>query len=379
MDRRDFIRKSLIAGAGAAACSLTLPGCSSEDRGYSPENTGNTPDTGDDTPASGQWSTQQAQQWWKGQEWPVGTHYIPAYAINQYEFWQADTFDEVAVDNELTSVTALGFNVIRIYLHEDLWHLDKTGFKSRIDKVLDMADKKHIKVTFTFCTNGGGEIPVTPGPQPEPQVGMAYKAWVQSPSTDVLNNSSRWDYFKEYLQDILSTYADDDRILYWCLYNEPENIKDERDPIGFLPSLYKWAWEVRPSQPLTSPVWLRPGYKTVKTRLDIMSFICSNSDILTFHCYYDADELSAFISMLRRFNRPLICQEFYNKAQGSTLESFLPILKREKVGALLWNFQHGKANSHPELSGTSCYSAQERELIREHTADKSTAGQGSKL
>ena len=382
MDRRDFIRKSIMAGAGAAVCGLPIAvnGCTPEDRGYAPDDTG-ADNTGNrvDTPMSGQWSQEEARQWWNRCEWPVGTHYIPTYAINQYEFWQAETFNIKTIDEELTSAVALGFNLIRIYIHEDLWHQDREGFKSRIDMVLAAADAKGMKVTFTFCTNGGGEIPVAPGKQPEPQVGMAYKAWAQSPSTARLKDPSKWGYFKEYLQDILRTYGNDDRILYWCLYNEPENIKDDRDTMQFLPELYGWAWEVRPSQPLTSPVWLRPGYKTVKTRLDILSYICSNSDIITFHCYYDTEELKAFISMLRRFRRPLICQEYYNKVQGSTIEGFMPVLKREKVGCLLWNFLHGKANSHPELSGSSCYTASERDFIREQTADKSSAGQGAAL
>ena len=248
--------------------------------------------------SAGQWTREEAARWWNAQVWPVGSCYVPAYAINQFEMWQADTFNPEAIDGELADAESLGLNIVRIYLHEDLWHQDAEGFKSRIRKVLEIADSHGIKVTFTFCTNGGGKIPVTLGKQPEPVKGNAWKQWVQSPSTEVLNDPSKWDYFKVYLQDILRTFKDDSRILYWCLYNEPENIKPGRDCMEFLPSLYQWAWEVRPSQPLTSPLWMRPGQKGAKTKLDMLAFICSNSDIITFHCYYPLAELKTYVKML---------------------------------------------------------------------------------
>ena len=321
-----------------------------------------------------QWTPEQAQEWWDSQEWPVGCCYVPSYAINQFEMWQEDTFDIDTISKELKEAAWLGFNIVRVYLHEDLWHQDKDGFKSRIDEFLAIADRHGIKVTFTFCTNGGGKIPVTLGKQPEPEKGKAWHAWVQSPSTEVLHDPSRWGYFKEYLQDILRTYGNDSRILYWCLYNEPENIKKDRDPIDFLPSLYEWAWEVRPSQPLTSPLWMRPGFKTVKTKLDILAFICTNSDIETFHCYYPVKELKSYIKMLKRFRRPMICQEYLDRKNECFIEDFLPVLKKEKVGAINWGLVHGKANSRVETLGKSWFTSAEKEFIRTQTADKSTAG-----
>ncbi|HEY8670273.1 MAG TPA: hypothetical protein VIL63_05510, partial [Terriglobales bacterium] len=39
------------------------------------------------------WQEKKANDWYAGQPWRVGSNYIPAYAINQLEMWQADTFD----------------------------------------------------------------------------------------------------------------------------------------------------------------------------------------------------------------------------------------------------------------------------------------------
>ena len=292
-------------------------------------------------PAKQQWSTEKANQWYAQQVWPVGCCYVPSYATNQFEMWQEETFNLQVLDKEFAICQELGFNLVRIYLHEKLWFADAEGFKSRINQLLELADSYELKVTFTFCTNGGDEQEL--GVQPESIPGTHGGRWCWSPSTEMMNNPSLWPQFKAYLQDILTSYGNDSRILYWCLQNEPENIKKGRDPYEWMKAMYEWAWEVRPSQPLTSPIWIRPGYKGATTKLDMVAWVVSNSDIISFHCYYSPEELETFIKMLKRFNRPMICQEYLARTLGSTFEGSLPIFKREKIGCLNWGLVEGKA------------------------------------
>ena len=160
--------------------------------------------------------------------------------------------------------------------------------------------------------------------------------------------------------------------------------------------MYEWAWEVRPSQPLTSPVWIRPGYKKAQTKLDMITYVLGNSDIITFHCYYGPDELDTFISMLSRFGRPMICQEYLGRNLGSTFETCLPIMKREKIGALNWGLVEGKCkyrypwghkleDGEPDVWFHSIfwedytpYSKTEVDLLRKMTEDKTKAGSNPK-
>jgi hypothetical protein len=39
-------------------------------------------------------------------------------AINQLECWQADSFDTATINKELGWAEGIGFNVIRVYLHD---------------------------------------------------------------------------------------------------------------------------------------------------------------------------------------------------------------------------------------------------------------------
>jgi len=45
-----------------------------------------------------QWSPKAATDWYGKQAWLVGANYIPAYAANQLEMWQPDTFDIDRID-----------------------------------------------------------------------------------------------------------------------------------------------------------------------------------------------------------------------------------------------------------------------------------------
>lgn len=290
--------------------------------------------------SSGRWGEEKANAWWARQEWPVGCNYVPSYAINQFEFWQPETFNPEVIDRELGYAESLGFNTLRIYFHEMLWYADKDGFKSRINQFMDMAEKHGQKLIVTFFTNGGTYNNPQLGPQPQPVRGVHSSGWIQSPGAQNVNDPASWPRLKEYVQDMLRTYGDSDRVLYWCLYNEPENYKEGAKSLPLLKEVFKWAREVNPSQPCTAPIWIRPGQKGDKTKLEILNAIFDNVDIITFHCYYDS-ELETFINMLKPFNRPMVCQEYMGRP-NSTFEYSLPILKREKIGAINWGLVAGK-------------------------------------
>ncbi len=76
----------------------------------------------------GRWSKAQAMAWHSQQPWLVGCNYIPSTAINQLEMWQVETFDPATIDRELGYAEKLGFNSVRVFLHDLLWLNDKRAF-----------------------------------------------------------------------------------------------------------------------------------------------------------------------------------------------------------------------------------------------------------
>ena len=79
------------------------------------------------------WAVDRAIEWHKALPWLIGCNFIPSTAINQLEMWQAETYDPETIDKELGRAEDLGFNTLRVFLHDLVWHDDPDGFAGRID------------------------------------------------------------------------------------------------------------------------------------------------------------------------------------------------------------------------------------------------------
>lgn len=290
------------------------------------------------------WTEEQAWKWYKAQPWPVGFNYVAGYAVNSIDMWQDSTFDPAYIDREFAFSDKLGFNTVRVFLSDFVYKNEPEAFKKNLNTFLDIAKKHGLRVIVTFFTNGGKETQPWPpkmGKQPEPVKGSHGGTWQQSPGAEIVNNPELWGPVETYVKDIVGTFKDDPRVLMWCLYNEPQNNKRGADSIGLLRAVFKWARAVNPTQPLTAPVWGIPG---PKTRIDIFTASLENSDIITFHDYKTPPLTYSFIKALKRLNRPIICQEYMARPNGSTFKETMPLLKAENVGAINWGLVNNKMN-----------------------------------
>ncbi|MDR2674756.1 MAG: cellulase family glycosylhydrolase [Opitutaceae bacterium] len=290
------------------------------------------------------WSAARAWGWYKARPWPVGFNYVAGYAVNQIDMWQSSTFNPVYIDREFACSDQLGFNTVRIFLSDFVYKNEPETFKKNLGAFLDIAQKHGLRVIVTFFTNGGKETqpwPPNMGRQPEPVTGSHGGTWQQSPGAEIVNDPSRWAPLETYVKDIINTFKDDHRVLLWCLYNEPQNTRRGADSTGLLRAVFRWAREINPSQPLSSPVW---GLPSRDTRLDIVTFALENSDVITFHDYKIPPDTYDFIKSLQRLNRPLICQEYMARPRGSTFRETMPLLKVMNVGAINWGLVNNQMN-----------------------------------
>jgi hypothetical protein len=283
------------------------------------------------------WSMEKANAWYAQQPFLTGADFLPSTAINQLEMWQADTFDTATINRELGWAESLGFNTLRVFLHNLVWQEDAKGFKKRIDIFLTIADKHHIKPLFVFFDDCWNEEPVS-GKQPEPKPGIHNSGWMRSPGKTMHNDSSQWSILEAYVKDILKTFKNDQRILLWDLYNEPANSGYGMSSMPLLKNIFQWAWYVRPSQPLTVGVWFEEFPS-------INAFQLSNSDVISFHNYGDTNSLKQTIDSLEKRGRPIICTEYMARRQNSLFITHLPIFKQHKVAAINWGFVSGKSNT----------------------------------
>ena len=310
---------------------------------------------GADPPADqGQWPIARAQEWQRSHGWLVGCNFTPSTAINQLEMWQAATFDLPTIDRELGWAEGLGFNSIRVFLHDLLWRRDPQAFLQRMDQFLSVAAKHKIGVVFVLFDSCWDPFPC-PGRQHAPRPGLHNSGWVQSPGLVILKNPDRHDELKGYVTGVVGHFRADSRIHAWDLFNEPDNqngssygrFEPTNKPALALALLRKeltWARSVNPTQPLTAGVWV--GDFAEPARLsEITRFMLDHSDVISFHNYGPLPDMKRAVEALKRHGRPLLCTEYLARPAGSRFDPLMSYLKAENVGAYNWGFVAGKTQT----------------------------------
>jgi GH35 family endo-1,4-beta-xylanase len=257
------------------------------------------------------WSEQAANDWYRQQAWLVGSNYVPAYAINQLEMWQAETFDPAQIDREMGWAESIGMNTMRVFLHDLLWQQDADGFSKRIDQFLQVADRHHIKPMFVLFDSCWDPKPKL-GLQHPPVPGVHNSGWVQSPGAAALADPAQAARLRDYVRGVVAAFAKDSRILAGDVWNEPSNINEgsysQREPAkklqiveGQLPKVFQWAREAHPSQPLTSGLWdIDFEHEAPLSRMQQIQV--ENSDIFSFHNYGWPESFEQEVVYLEKFH-----------------------------------------------------------------------------
>ncbi|WP_273274713.1 cellulase family glycosylhydrolase [Maribacter polysiphoniae] len=283
------------------------------------------------------WSREEAHKWYAQQGWITGANFVPSTAINQLEMWQEETFDPKTMDRELGFAESIGFNTMRVYLHSLAYKADPKGFKKRMDTYLGIANKHGIKTLFVIFDDVWQKNPKV-GKQQEPVPGTHNSGWVQDPGDPAHKEKKNFAALEVYVKDILKTFANDDRVLMWDLYNEPGNEGKRNTTLPLLKSVFTWAREVNPSQPITAGLW-------AWDLQELNAFQALNSDILTYHDYADEKHHQHIINLLKSHGRPMICTEYMARTNNSRFANILPVLKKENIGAINWGLVDGKSNT----------------------------------
>lgn len=324
-------------------------------------------------PETHRWSEEKAWAWYEKYEWLAGANFNPSTSINQLEFWQPDTFDPETIDRELGWSAELGFNLHRVYLHNLLWDQDSTGFLERLDSYLDMADKHGIKTMFVLLDDVWHPVPKL-GIQPEPIPHVHNSGWVQAPGAAILGDSTRHDELEAYIKGVVGKFANDDRVICWDVYNEPDNVAKRPGRESFevknkhifslalLKKVFAWAREANSSQPLTCGMWKEKveNWGNPEKLPPLERYMLEQSDVISFHAYDNSTEsVQQKIDQLKKYNRPLLCTEYMARTRNNTFENMMPLLKENNVAAINWGFVSGKTQTiYPWKSWDSTFTAE---------------------
>ncbi len=299
------------------------------------------------------WPIDRINEWYTRQPWIVGFNYLPRTAVNWTELWQAESFDLPTIEQELAWAERIGFNAIRTNLQYLVWQHDAAGLHARIDRFLGTAARHGMRTMlclFDDCAFSGREPYL--GPQDEPIPGIHNSGAAASPGRAVVRDRAQWADLERYVRDVVTHFADDDRLLAWDLYNEPGNeavftheaIPDAHDSLAahslaLAAAAFGWARAETPTQPLTSGVWTSDWQARETSLLEL-------SDFVTFHNYMALEPLAYQVEQLRALGRPLVCTEWLARGLGSVPETHLPWFAQEHIGCFHWGLVNGRTQTH---------------------------------
>jgi hypothetical protein len=331
-------------------------------------------------PVAGRWSVERIATWYAKVPWLVGANYLPSDKINTIDMWQASSWNPQTIARELKLARSIGYNTLRVFIHPLVWADDEAGFYERIDQFLIIAKRNEIRPSIVFfddCHYPYAKL----GPQPLPVPAFHNSGWVNAPNRELAERYARGDAtaaevatLKNYVQRTIARFADDRRVLYWELYNEPGRGNGEYDESGTLilgqigdrsqhlvRDSWVWAREIEPTQPITST--------TLGSIGDMNSAInAANSDLYSIHVYDAFSELKKEVATWSADGRPVVVTEWLNRStvadipnemmplftqeewhkrfDGTNIPKYvLPYLKAQNVGAINWGFVTGKSET----------------------------------
>lgn len=304
------------------------------------------------------WSVEKAHAWYDAQPWIVGCNFFPSTAINQIEMWQSSTYDHETIDRELGWAAGLGFNTVRVFLHSAVWEYEHDSFFRNVDDFLSIADKHGIKVMFCFFSGAGDRVDrCQVGKQLDPVPGIHNLDFKGDPAVIDENEKAmpeRFDLMRMYVEEVVSRYREDDRVLIWEAWNEPGTAATREDIVSeLLPKTIQWIRGQAPVQPVTvgvhSPDLAHAGFGQIAL---------SMSDINSFHSYSPWEDLytdagAPLVGMkhialeILAYGRPVICSEYMARGGNykATFQNTLPYMKRYRIGAINWGLVWGKTNT----------------------------------
>jgi hypothetical protein len=254
--------------------------------------------------------------------------------------WQAETFDPITIDRELGWAKGIGFNTCRIFLQYIVWKSDPAGLKERLDTFLAIAAKhgmSTVPVLFDDCAFDSERDPYL-GRQDDPIPGVHNSRWVPSPGLELVTAKSEWPSLERYVSDVMGSFREDERILFWDLYNEPGNSEMGNRSLPLMEATFEWARRVNAAQPLTMAIW--GGTKDLSNRLLALS------DLISFHFYGSREAMSTRIKELKGLGRPVVCTEWFARTMGSKMENDLPLFRDENVGCYCWGLVAGRTQTY---------------------------------
>ncbi len=252
-----------------------------------------------------------------------GANYVPSDAVSDTQQWAE--FDAGIVDRELGFAEGLGLNSVRVFLQYLVYEDDPTGMLARFETFLDLAEKHRLSVMPVLFDDCFGPEPGLGRQTGEVQPGAHNPWWQSSPGRSRMGQGYR-PKLRRYVDDFLSAFGRDQRVVAWDLYNEPLS---RPYSVALVRDVFAWAREAGPAQPLTT-----------------CYYGALLSDVTTIHPYVsparEPDEIDRILEGALAFGKPVAATEFLGRPNHGELSELLPRFAEHRVGWYFWELMIGE-------------------------------------
>ncbi len=308
------------------------------------------------------WPKEKAWAWYNAQPWIRGCNYMPASAANRVDQWQQlgkeERFAEVA--REFALAKKVGFNTMRILVEQQgfgVWLAEHDGFMANFERYLQLMEKNGLRAIVVLGNDCSRPKHLWKLPTPGEQTydvgyhgGRRITQHGSNPGAvgyTVLDDPELRPKFFQMCEELLRKYRDDERILFWNLWNEPGNNNRSDRTMKDMRELFERAWKIDPKQPLTADIWSAYGNPKGEGGRPAEKLAGELSDIISFHCYANYRTQKEMIKTLRkRWGRPMVNTEWLARINGDELSTSYPVFAQENVGSTCWGFVNGKYQTH---------------------------------
>ncbi len=176
----------------------------------------------------------------------IGSNYTPAYAVNQVQMWH--DFRAEVVQRELAAAKShYGITMLRVFLHFINFREDRERFGRNLDAFLSLCDRHGIQPGFVFFDDCHRHSDVYLDRPTKPVKGYHNGRWAACPQDRNRTQANR-KALQAYVQEIVGKYRTDRRVLFWEVFNEPN--RQNAWSRALAADGYRWARQLRPSQPV---------------------------------------------------------------------------------------------------------------------------------
>lgn len=308
------------------------------------------------------WSKEKIREWYDSRPWIRGCNYMSADCANWLiDQWQEYGFEErfETTKNEFALMRELGYNSIRIFPSFVVWEKEHDGFMKRFERYVDLAFRNGISCMVVL---GNDCVPPYEEAMQRMTLGKQRVDWGYHGGRKV-SQHGQFDghgysllddpeYAKKiyaFIEELVETYKNDERIVIWDVFNEPGNSKRGSLSLPHLKKFFEIIRAIDPIQPLTVGIWSKTT--NLEALTEIEKYGLEQSDIVSYHNYGSYEENIRELKLLKKLGRPIVNTEWLCRCQGNNIEDLFPLFYLEKVGSYNWGFVAGKYQTYEPWNG----------------------------